>query len=89
MISIFSTTINFHINIHYTNYHTPLQLLYNFHFDYQEIFMVANQFYFTTNFIKAIKTGITHIKSSIQLFDLSVIRKGNEMFNYATKLCIL
>ena len=70
MISIFSTTINFHINIHYTNYHTPLQLLYNFHFDYQEIFMVANQFYFTTNFIKAIKTGITQIKSSIQIFDL-------------------
>lgn len=70
MISIFSTTINFHINIHYTNYHTPLQLLYNFHFDYQEVFFSSNHFYFTTNFIKTIKTGITHIKSSIQLFDL-------------------
>ena len=70
MISIFSTTINYHINIHYTNYNTPLQLLYNFPFDYQEVFLVSNQLYFTTNFIKTIKTGITNIKSSIQLFDL-------------------
>ena len=70
MISIFSTTINFKININFTDYITPLQLLYNFHFDYQEIFLVSNHFYFTTNFIKTIKTGITNIKSSINLFDL-------------------
>lgn len=70
MISIFSSTINFHINIHYTNYRTPLELLYNFHFDYQEIFLVSNNLYCTTNFIKTIKSNITNIKSSITLFDL-------------------